>query len=52
MCEAMVERLAQDLEDLTPARRAFAQEAHGLVRPRPLARQRIWPPIRPTSEIM
>jgi hypothetical protein len=35
-----LEQLAEPLEDVTPARRAFVQEAHARVRPRPLARPR------------
>jgi hypothetical protein len=38
--DSLFERLAEHLEDLTPALRAFVQEAHAMVRPRPLARQR------------
>jgi hypothetical protein len=35
--EALLERLPEHLEDMTPARREFVQEEHPMMRPRPLA---------------
>jgi hypothetical protein len=40
LCNALLERLAEPLDDLTPALRAFVQAAHAMVRPRPLTRPR------------
>jgi hypothetical protein len=39
-CDAILERLAQDLEDLAAALGPCIQAAYAVVGPRPLARQR------------
>ena len=46
-CEAVLEQLAQDREDMATALREFVQEAHPMVRPRPLARHRDLPAADP-----
>jgi hypothetical protein len=49
---ALLERLAEHVEDVPPARRAFGPAAHARVRPRPLARHRdLTAADQPTSEI-
>jgi hypothetical protein len=51
--DPLLERLAEHLEDVTPALREFVQEEHAVVRQRHLARHRdLTPPISPTSEMV
>jgi hypothetical protein len=39
LCEALLERLAQDLEHMTPELRQFIEEEHAIVSPRHLTRR-------------
>jgi hypothetical protein len=51
--DTILERLAQDLQDMAAARRPCIQQQNAAVRQRHVARQRhLAPPIRPTSEIV
>jgi hypothetical protein len=53
LCEALLEELAQHLQDVAPARRQFIQEEHAIVGQQHLARHRhVPPPISPASEMV
>jgi hypothetical protein len=53
LCEALLEGLAQHLQDVASALREFIEKEHAMVRQRHVARHRhLPPPIRPTSEIV
>jgi hypothetical protein len=52
-CDALLERLAQDLEDIAAERGPCIREAHAVVGHRHLARQRhVALAIRPTGEVL
>jgi hypothetical protein len=52
-CEAIIQRLPQDLQDMAAARRPCLQAAHPVVREGHLTRHRyLTPPISPTSEMV
>lgn len=53
MCEALLQRLAQNLQTMAAALGPCIQKAHPVVREGPLTRpQHVAPSIKPTSEIV
>jgi hypothetical protein len=54
LCDTLLKRLAQDLQEVAPALRPFIQQEHSMVRQTtpPPASAPAPPPIKPTSEMV